>query len=61
MDVLLLAVKRQECEVKGPSETQMRASSASLQRNRDNGDLLEGVFAVTDGWRFPCADYTTQT
>ncbi len=50
--------KRAEFEVRWPKEDEMRASALLLQNNRVHGKLLEGIFAVTDGGRFKCADYT---
>ena len=36
----------------------MRASSMLLQNKRIHDPYLKVVFAVTDGWRMPCADCT---
>ncbi len=61
MEVLLKVVKdksKSEFEVRWPSVAEMEESNAILKRNRACGMLLEGVFAVMDGGRMPCADYT---
>ena len=61
LEVLLRVVKktsRTEFEIRWPDEGEMLASSLLLKNNRTNGPLLKGVFAVTDGGRMPCADYT---
>ena len=36
----------------------MKASADSLLMSRSDGYLLEGVFAICDRGRFPCADFT---
>lgn len=43
--------------VEWPDESAMKASSDNLVKNRPNGRLLKGIFAVVDGGRLPCADY----
>ena len=61
LEVLLRVVKktsRTEFEIRWQDEGEMLASSLLLQNNRTNLPLLKGVFAVTDGGRMPCADYT---
>ena len=61
LEVLLRVVKktsRTEFEIRWPNEGEMLASSLLLQINRTDGPLLKGIFAVTDGGRMPCADYT---
>ena len=61
LQVLLHVVKRKsrrEFEIRWPSVEEMEASSSLLQSNRVYGPFLKGVFAVTDGGRMPCADYT---
>lgn len=61
LEILLRVVKkktRQEFEIRWPNETEMEASSMLLQTNRTFGPLMKGEFAVTDGGRMPCADYT---
>lgn len=45
--------------IKWPTVEQMAASALQLVNNRPNGALLDGVFAITDGCRIPCADYIT--
>lgn len=40
-----------------PSFEEQKASAELLGRNRPNGALLKGIFSVTDGGRFKCADY----
>ena len=60
-EVLLRVVKkpsRADFEIRWPNEGEMRASSMLLQNNRTYGPYLKGVFAVPDGGRMPCADYT---
>lgn len=60
MEVLIRTVKkrdRKDFEVRWPSPEEMHASAELLRRNRGNGFLLNGVFAVVDGGRMPCADY----
>jgi len=42
-------------EIRWPTVEEMRASAALLQRNRELGRLLKGVFSITDGARMPCA------
>ena len=49
---------RKESEIRWPTVEEMKASSALLERNRVYGSLLKGVFAVSDGGRMRCADYT---
>ena len=61
--VLLRVVKKRSCtdfEVKWPDEGDRLAFSLLLQNNRVYGPLPKGVFAVTDGGRMPCVDYTDQ-
>ena len=61
LEVLLHVVKRKsrkEFEIRWPTVEEMKASSALLERNRVYRPFLKGVFAVTDGGRMPCADYT---
>ena len=50
--------EEKDYEIRWPSYEEMKASAALLENNRINGLLLTGVFAVTDGGRMPCADYT---
>lgn len=59
LEVLVRVVKREkDFEIKWPSYDEMKASASLLENNRINGGLLQGIFAVTDGGRMPCADYT---
>ena len=61
LEVLLHVIKRKnkkEFEIRWPRVEEMKASSALLEQNRVHGLLLRGVFAITDGGRMPCADYT---
>ena len=61
LEVLLNVVEKRSrayFEIRWPTEEEMLASSLLLQHNREYGPLLKGVFAVTDGGRMPCADYT---
>ena len=61
LEVLLRVLKRKsrtKFEVRWPTVEEMQSSSALLQTNPRLGPLLEGVFAVVDGARLPCADYT---
>ena len=58
--VLLKAVQRVDlvkCRVPWPSVEEMETSTHSLQRNREFGPLLPGVFAVIDGGRMPVVKY----
>lgn len=47
-----------EGKVKWPSVQEMQESNQLLMDTREHGHLLRGVFAVVDGGRMPCADYT---
>lgn len=47
-----------EFRVKWPKIEEMDESHRLLKFNRSNGPLLPNVFAVIDGARMPCADYT---
>ena len=47
-----------EFEIRWPSLTEMKASASILERNREYGKLMAGIFAVVDGARTPCADFT---
>lgn len=61
LEVLLQVVKkkdRQEFVVKWPSSDEMIQSNNLLKENRQNGRVLDGIFAVVDGGRIPCAEYT---
>ena len=61
LEVLLHVVKRKnrkDFEIRRPSVEEMEASSALLEQNRVHGLFLRGVFAITDGGRMPCAEYT---
>ena len=60
LEILLRVVERSDAHdflIRWPSVSQMRFSSELLQRNRANGSLLRGVFAITDGARMPCVTY----
>lgn len=61
--VLLRVVRKKrntDFEIRWPTHDEMRVSSALLERNREYGPLLHGVFAVADGGRMPCATYTDE-
>ncbi|CDF40129.1 unnamed protein product [Chondrus crispus] len=59
LEVLLRVVKRKkEFEIRWPTHDDQKASAAPLENNRINEPLLQGVFAVTDGGRMACADFT---
>ena len=61
LEVLLHVVKKKRLpafEIRWPTMDEMKASALLLRRHRQYVPLLEGVFAVTDGARMPCADYT---
>ena len=61
LEVLLRVVKRKsrkEFEIRWPNVEEMRASASLLEHNRTYGHLLQGLFAITDIGRMPCADYT---
>ena len=45
-------------QIRWPTKEEMEQSNLLLKRNRPSGERLNGVFAVTDGGRMPCADYT---
>lgn len=47
-----------DMRIEWPTENQMRTSSSSLQKNRRNGLLLSGIFAVMDSRRMLCVSYT---
>ena len=49
---------RKEFEIRWPSFEEIKLSAALLERNRDYGTLLRGVFAIVDGGRMPTANYT---
>ena len=40
-----------------PKPAEMEQSANLLRHNREHGHVLEGVFAVLDGARMPCATY----
>lgn len=44
--------------VSWPTEAEMKESSLALMKNRPNGRMMKGIFAVVDGGRVPCAHYT---
>lgn len=45
-------------EIKLPTVPEMKESAAFLESNRPNGQLLSGIFGITDGRSMPCAYYT---
>lgn len=60
LEVLKRVVFRQDCPdfaIRWPTVDEMRASEALLLRNRQNGPLLRGVYAVADGSRMPVATF----
>ena len=63
LEVLWRAVKdpsREAFAIRWPTEEEMRASSSLLERNREYGVVLKGIFGIMDGARMPCADYTNK-
>lgn len=44
-----------ECSKCWPSPSQTKEITQLLQLNFPNGHLLRKIFAVVDGWRFPCS------
>ena len=61
LEVLLRVVSSKHntpFEIRWPTCTEMQASASLIQNNRPLGALLTVVFAITDGARRPCAEYT---
>jgi len=61
IEVLFRVVKkkdRHEFAIRWPTPTEMQSSASILEKKRKFGPLLKSVFAVTDGGRMACADYT---
>ncbi len=61
LEVLLRVVSSKHntpVEIRWPTCTEMQASASLLQNNRPLGALLTDVFAMTDGARMPCAEFT---
>ena len=61
LEVILRVVKRKSqkaFEIRWPKIEEIRASASLLDHNRTYRPLLQGVFAITDGGRMPCADDT---
>lgn len=50
--------ERTEIAVRWPCRQEMEHAASIQETNRQYGPLLKGVFALTDGGRMPCADYT---
>jgi len=44
-------------EVRWPTPAEMRESAGLLERNRQYGSVLKGVFGILDGARMPCATH----
>lgn len=49
---------RTDFEIRWPTVVEMKQLASLLENSRLNSPLMQGVFAVTDGNRMPCADYT---
>ena len=61
LTVLLRVLQRRDLhdfEVKRPTTAEIQSSACLLQRNRQFGPLLEGVFATMDGARMTWSSYT---
>ena len=61
LEALLLAVKKSEdldFSVHWPRFEEIEKSAELLARNREHGHILQGIFAVADGARFPCVAYS---
>lgn len=54
---LLQCPTNTQYEIRWPNEQEMRSAASLLERNRENGHLLRGVFGMFDGGRMPCAAY----
>ena len=57
-EIVVTDKKRSLFAISWPTSVEMEASSQLLLRNWPNGRLLRGFFAVTDGARMPCAEFT---
>lgn len=64
MQVILQIVRKpsySDFAIKWPSPHEMDESAELLRNNRENGRFLQGVFAVVDGGKMPCAKYCEAT
>lgn len=62
LKVLYRTLKRRDqrtFRIEWPSKCEKRELTKLLEDNRRNGALLFGIFGVTEGGRFPCANYNT--
>lgn len=47
-----------DVKVRWPTEQEMKMAASFFGNNPEHGDLLKGVFRITDEGRMPCATYT---
>jgi len=50
--------ERADIEIRWLTIEEMMESAGLHENNRKAGNLLKGVFGITDGGRMPCAEYT---